>query len=345
MVSILNIQKQLIPDFLRVMRKRYEILHLVQLMQPVGRRSLSATLQTTERILRSEIDFLRAQGLVKVDSTGIRLSSNGTDLIVSMEPMIKTLFGLSQLEEEISSFLGVDQVFIVPGDVDRSNLVKKDMGRAAARILKQRSVEKQIVAVSGGSSVLAVAENMVSTQVLKQTTFIPTRGGVGEAVELEANYIASLMAKQTGGSYRLLHIPDELSEGAYHTLIQEPYIRQVLDDLKQAKIVIHGIGDAKSMAMRRQSSSDIIRKLEDAKAVGESFGYYFDVHGQIVHRVSTVGLRLEEVYQAKHVIAVAGGKSKAAAITAVCTKMKPQVLVTDETAARFILDKYQKNEE
>ena len=54
MESILKLQSKLLPDLLEVMRKRYEVLRHLQLMQPVGRRSLAAALNQTERVLRGE---------------------------------------------------------------------------------------------------------------------------------------------------------------------------------------------------------------------------------------------------------------------------------------------------
>lgn len=337
MDKILNLQKQLLPDLLQVMHKRYEILRHVQLMQPVGRRSLTAALKMTERVLRGEADFLRAQGLLSVDSTGMKLTEKGSELLADMEPLMKELFGLNQLEAELKAFLGVKEVIIVPGDADDSDWTKKEIGRAGARYLKEQAEPEQIVAVSGGSTMLAVAEMMLPTPAFKMTTFVPARGGVGEAVELEANYIASLMAKRTGGKYRMMHVPDQVSDEVYQTLIREPHIQEVLSSLKKARIVIYGIGDAKTMALRRKSDPGILKKLEETKAVGESFGYYFNRDGEIVHRIKTLGLKLEELDQVEKAVAVAGGSSKAEAIVAICSHISQDTLITDEGAARAIL--------
>lgn len=337
MKKILNLQKQLLPDLLQIMQRRYEILRHIQLMQPVGRRSLTSELKTTERVLRAEVDFLRAQGFVSVDSIGMKLTESGNQLLQEMEPLMKELFGLYRLEAELKAYLSVNHVIIVPGDADVSDWVKKEMGRAGARYLKQQAVPDQIVAVSGGTTMLALAEMMISSPAFKQTTFVPTRGGVGEAVELEANYITSLMAKRTGGKYRMLHMPDYLSDEAYQTLQKEPRIQEVLDLLKQARIVVHGIGDAKTMAIRRKSSPQVIAKLEKEKAVGECFGYYFNRDGQIVHRVRTLGLDLDKLELVEKKVAIAGGTSKAEAIVAICSLVSQDTLITDEGAAKAIL--------
>ena len=337
MKNLLNLQKQLLPDLLRVMHKRYEILRHIQLMQPVGRRSLSGVLDFTERVLRAEVDFLRTQDLVAVDSSGMRLTESGADLLSEMEPMMKELFGLNQLERDLESCLNLKKVIIVPGDSDQSDWVKKEMGRACARFLRKIAEPDQVIAVSGGSTMLAVAEMMMPSSAFKSTMFVPARGGVGEAVELEANYIASLMAKKTKGHYRMMHVPDQVSDQAYQTLLREPHIQEVLESLKRAHIVIHGIGNAMTMAVRRKSSQAVLDKLQREQAVGESFGYYFNRNGEIVYRVQSLGLKLDDLANAKNIIAVAGGSSKAEAIRAISTKVSRDILITDEGAAKAIL--------
>lgn len=338
MKAFLHMQKKLLPDLLQVMHKRYEVLRHIQLMQPVGRRSLTAALDTTERTLRTEVDFLRTQDLVAVDSRGMRLTDNGARLVADMEPMMKEIFGLNRLEDELQACLNLKNVVIVPGDSDQTDLVKKEIGRAAARFLRKISEPDQIVAVSGGSTMLAVAEMMKPTSALKQTTFIPARGGVGESVELETNYIASLMAKNTKGKYRLMHVPEQVSDQTYEMLLREPNILEVMEFLKKAGIVVHGIGDAKTMAIRRKSNASVLKKLEQEKAVGETFGYYFNRDGEIVERVPTLGLKLDDLEKAEKLIAVAGGSSKAEAILAICSKVSRDTLITDEGAAKAILE-------
>ncbi len=60
----------------------------------------------------------------------------------------------------------------------------------------------------------------------------------------------------------------------------------------------------------------ISRRSPTGHAVGEAFGYYFNEEGEVVHKVPTIGLQLEDLSHIEHVIAVAGGSSKAKAIRA-----------------------------
>lgn len=337
MEPILDLQKRLLPDLLETMRKRYEVLRHLQLMQPVGRRSLASALGITERVLRGEVDFLREQGLVRIEPVGMQLTAAGADLVWNMEPLVKELFGLTDLEKQLKEVLQLKNAVVVPGDSEGSDWVKKEMGRAGARMLKQWAQPDQVVAVAGGTTVAAVAEMMTAAPGLKETTFVPARGGLGEAVELEANYIASLMAQKSGGKYRLMHVPDQLSEEAYETLVKEPHIQEMLKVLRSSRIVIHGIGDATAMAIRRKSNPVLLDQLKQAGAVGEAFGYYFNNKGEIVYRGRSIGLGLNDLKQAQVIVAVAGGCSKAEAVAAICPVAGIDILITDEAAAKAIL--------
>ncbi|PTX59611.1 central glycolytic genes regulator [Melghirimyces profundicolus] len=340
MKSILELQRQLLPDLLEVMRKRYEVLRHIRLMQPVGRRSLASALAMTERVLRSEVDFLKDRGLVRIEAVGMSLTPLGADLVSDLEPIIKDLFGLTELEIRLARVLRLKKAVVVQGDSDQSDWVKKEMGRAGVRLLKQTARPGQVVAVAGGTTVAAVAEMMKASPALRESIFIPARGGLGEEVELEANYITSLMAQKAGGRYRLMHVPEQLSHEAYDTLIREPHIQEVLELVRSARIVVHGIGDATTMATRRKSSPELLRLLQEKGAVGEAFGYYFNRKGEIVYRGRSLGLSLEDLENVEMTIAVAGGAGKAEAIAAVCPVSGRDTLITDEAAARAILKQH-----
>lgn len=337
MRHILDIQKQLLPDLTDVLKKRYSILHHIHLSGTIGRRTLATNLDLTERVLRAEVDFLREQGLLDSESAGMSLSESGRKLLEDLEPLIKDLFGLSDLEEQLKERFGLNKVVVVPGDWDQSVFTKKELGRAGAAVLRKQATKDDVIAVTGGSTLAEIAGFLTGSTTLKGSLFVPARGGLGESVELQANTIASTMAKKTGGQYRLLHVPDHLGEEAYVSLMQDANIKELVDVIRSARIVVHGIGDAMVMARRRKVAPETIASLQQEGALAEAFGYYFDRQGRVVHKMPTVGLRLEDIQATEVVIAVAGGRSKGEAIASVMRFGHNDVLVTDEAAAQEIL--------
>ncbi|ATW82361.1 sugar-binding transcriptional regulator [Weizmannia coagulans] len=339
MRSLIEVQKKLYPDILAVMQKRYRILRSISFAEPVGRRTLAQMLGMSERILRSETDFLKNQKLIDVKPSGMSVTNDGAALLQNMESMMREISGINETEEKLKQALGLEDVVVVQGDSDKEPWVKNELGRACAVRMKAALTGNNIIAVTGGSTMAAVADVLTpDISAKRQLLFVPARGGIGEDVANQANTICAKMAERTGGKHRVLYVPDQVSPEVYKSVVNEPSIKEVLTLIKQADIVLHGIGEAMTMAERRKTGKEEMEKIIRGHAVGEAFGYYFNEQGEIVHKVRTIGLQLEDLHRIRHVFAVAGGASKAKAIKAYMnTKPESTVLITDEGAAKQIL--------
>ncbi len=212
------------------------------------------------------------------------------------------------------------------------------MGKAAANYLKNIVQDKDIIALTGGSTVKEVVDNMPKINTLKDAVVVPARGGIGRDVELQANTLVANLASKINANYKLMHVQDNLSEAALKAVMEEKSIKEVLDMIHKVNILIHGIGIAEVMATRRGIPSEEIAYIEEKKAVAEAFGYYFDMKGNIVHSSPTIGIKRESIRNANKLIAVSGGKKKAKAILAAEVRNKNSVLITDEGAAREIIN-------
>ena len=125
-------------------------------------------------------------------------------------------------------------------------------------------------------------------------------------------------------------------EGA-DILKEDVGVRSVVDIIKKADILVHGVGRASVMARHRRLAPELIAKLEEAGAVGEAFGQYCALDGTQVYMTNNAGLMLQDLQHIGTIIGIAGGKSKAAAILSVIRASRQDILVTDEAAATEIL--------
>lgn len=335
MDNLLAVQQRLIPDLVERMYRRLTILNTIYVHQPIGRRSLSEIVHLTERVLRTEIDMLKAERLIEVFPKGMTVTAEGESIIQSMGEFMNSYNGLTALGLQIKQQYQLKRVYVVKGDLDQDAEVKESLGAEAAKHLLNILTPDDRVTVTGGSTTATIAEHL---NVLPfNIEFTPARGGLGESVTHQANAIVARMAKKTGGTYHVLYVPDQVSETTYNNLIEEPAVKAVVEQIKSSDIVIHGIGDAAKMAERRQTNDDVMMELKAKNAVGEAFGYYFDKKGNIVYKVRTIGLQLEDL-DGKQIIAVAGGASKAEAIKAYLKFAPPQtILITDEAVAQQLL--------
>lgn len=335
--ALFEVQKKLVPDLVDKMYRRFQILSAIELHQPIGRRALSETVHLSERILRTETDILKIQGLITITSKGMSITESGEDVLYKMKASMDSLTRLEHVAHAIESRFAIQKVIVVSGDADIDDEVKLRMGQATSEYLESCFEDGTKVTVTGGSTMAYIARSMRPTD--KSINFIPARGGLGEEVSFQANAIAHLMADQTGGTFEVLYVPDQVSEAGYNALLEEQSVRRVLQHIQQADIVLHGIGSAQKMAERRHSTPQVMEKLMDGNAVAEAFGYYFDEEGNIVYRVRTIGIHLDDLTEDKRIIAVAGGNSKKEAIASYL-KIAPKhtVLITDSVVGNWLMN-------
>ncbi|MGI6604709.1 MAG: hypothetical protein GX062_08895 [Firmicutes bacterium] len=331
--ALADLQQRLVPELIDVLCGRYTILRTISLLQPVGRRVLAQELAVSERKLRGEVLFLRDQGLISSSGLGMSLTESGAVVVEDLAQYVRELKDLTRGEAALASYLNLERVIAVPGDSDSSETVRKDMGRAAARYLKSILTPGMVLAVSGGTTLAAAAEAVVPASFRGSVTVVPARGGMGEDLSKQAGTIAATIATKLGANYRLLHLPDSLGAEAAAAVAREPEIKEVLDLVRSASVLLLGIGAAQTMARRRHLCPDQLELLEQLGAVGETFGYYFNRQGEIVYVTPSTGLKLEDIQRIHKVVAVAGGSSKAEAMLSVLSyKFPPLTLVTDEGA-------------
>ncbi len=334
---MLLVLERLAPEAIDLIDTRYRILRHIYYHEPVGRRQLCKELNLSERLVRSEIEKLKVRGAAVSAPAGISLSQSGRELLQDISEIVPSLFSIQPLAEKIKQSFNLQESIIVPGDSSQDHLSLKDLGRAAAGYLRKILKPDSVLAVTGGTTLAAMAAAMKGSTDMKDVLVVPARGGLGEGLEQQAGTIAAKIAVTLGAQYRLLHIPDNIEENTAEILKKDVHIKEILQLIKTSSILIHGIGPALEMAARRGLTPPIMAMLQEKNAVAEAFRYYFDEKGNIVYEVPGIGLEMSDLGNIETVVAVAGGRKKADAIKAVLSHGQLDVLITDEGAAREIM--------
>ena len=340
MQNVLSVIEEVIPDIMYKLQNRYQILRNVFLLGPVGRRVVSERMGITERVLRTESEGLKKQGLIKTSKMGMELTEKGEAVYHQLDQLMGQLLGMKEKEKKLASYLEIEHCVIISGDVDEQSKLHEEMGRAAVEALDFLLPEgTNIIAVMGGTTMAEAANQMNETLSRKRKLmFVPARGGLGESVDIQANSISALMAQKTGGENRVLYVPEQVSVETYKPLLQEPGIKKTLKLVDDANCVLYGIGDAKLMAERRGMNEEVLALIETKAAVGEAFGEFYNQSGGVVYKIPRIGLQSDKLADIASVMVVAGGKSKAKAIEAHIKKAPRHTwLITDEGAANEIL--------
>ncbi len=336
--EILKLQQKIVPELIELLEKRYNILRTIYYNQPIGRRILANQLDLGERVVRTEINFLKSQNLIDINTPGMTVTEEGEEIIDKLKSFIHEIKGLSEIESIIKTTLGLKNVIIVPGDMDEDKTVIKEIGRAAANFLKVTLKSGHTIALTGGSTIKEVIDNFPKMNNIEDVLVVPARGGMGRNVETQANTLAANLSKKTNGSYKMLHVPDNISDRILDSILNERDIKDVLDSIKNADVLIYGIGKAEEMAVKRGMDPEKVENIVDKGAVGEAFGCYFDKKGSLVCSTSSVGVTLSDTKRIPIRIAVAGGASKADAIISTEFGNDNSTLITDEGAARGLME-------
>ena len=338
MKHIFDLLELIIPEGINSLKTRYLILECISYQQPVGRRVLAIQTQISERILRAETEIMKKMGLIESSALGMKVTYKGQSVLDELFSNMQDLKCLSHLEEKLKQKLYLRKATIVPGNVDESHTTKIQLGKAAAFLLENLLSDCQTIALTGGTTV----EHMVRAMPKIHNHYddliiVPARGSIGGKVELQANTLVAKLAEKLNANYLHLHLPDNLSQETINSIKKEPQVQKTLQKVEKTDIIIFGIGNALTMAKRREVPSEVFNLLQQNGAVSEVLGYYFDAQGTTIYSQATIGIDLEKALLIENRIAIAGGESKAAAIFSACNTIKGSYLITDEGAARAIL--------
>jgi len=334
--SYLKIQQKIIPEATALLERRYNILRTIFNHQPIGRRTLSQKLELGERTVRGDLDFLKSMDFIDVSLPGVSLTEKGIDMLNNLRALVSEIKGLDDMETVLKRDLGYQKIIVVPGDSDKDPNVKRELGNVAALYLSSVIRSKDVIALTGGSTIKEMVTSFPKMD-FRDNLIVPARGSLGKILDIQSNNVVAALAEKVNAGYKLLNVPDNLSSESLEVLLKEREIKEVVDLIRKAQIVVLGIGRADKMAKRRGLSEEEISELMVDGAVGEAFGAYFGKSGRVIRKINSVGVSLDDFGKVRHLIAVTGGSSKAEAIEAVRLKNDNAVLITDEGAARKIV--------
>lgn len=332
---------EVVPEFIPVYQRRIKILQTILNEGPIGRKALADKMNMTERPLRSESEILKQYQLINSTSAGMTITTKGEQALADASDFMREIAQTHVVERALARKLDIAEVRIVPGNIDQTPNVLYEMGLSLTNFLDQKlSQGPHTIAVTGGSTILNVAQHIQPILGHNRSfTVVPARGGIGVSAAAQANTISDLLAKRLHGTNLSLYAPENLSENAYLTLLNEPSMQHTLAQLNKADILLFSVGDANIMAGRRELDEESRRKIRENEAVGEAFGCFYNYKGEIIHRIPRIGLQIEHIQNIELPILIAGGSRKAEAITAFA-KIAPKslVLIIDEGASEMILN-------
>ena len=327
--------KKFAPDLIEKLIFRFKILEYISINAPVGRRNIASHLGVGERIVRNELEFFTDEKFIEVIKSGTFITELGESILQELRGLVNNLNENHIIAEELKNKLRIKKVLVCDSYQDEI-LGREQLAKVASEYFLNIISEKDVIAISGGTTVKSFVDTMSVKKYYNEISVIPARGSLGNGLECQSNVVANNLSKLKAKFFGTF-LPDYLDELTFDRLKDLEEVKTLIEYLDKINVLIFGIGRADAMAKRRSLKSSEINLLNEKNAVSEAFGNYFDINGNIVYSSNTIGLDMEQYLKINDVIAIAGYGEKYKAIISICNIRKDMTLITDRDTAKLIL--------
>ena len=226
------------------------------------------------------------------------------------------------------------------------------LGVLAAQYFSSLLKPDSIIGISWGTNLYQMVQ-AIKRVSLPDAEVVQLVGGTGtEKGSAIGPLLAPMLADRLGCSCRFLNAPLVTnSQELRNALLEEPSIREALDRANQADIALVGIGalhlDIYNPYRLGYLTADEVNTMKSLGVVGDVCCLHFSTDGEILDMEINrrmMSISQESLARIPTVIGIAGDSRKSEAIYGALRAGLVNVLITDETAARGVLDLRQKED-
>lgn len=253
-----------------------------------------------------------------------------------------------ELEAKLREKYGVAEAMVVECAEDSDGSIMSRIGEAAAHFLETTIQESEVIGISSWSqTILKMIDNIHPMSQGKAKSVVQTLGGIGNPnIQKHATHLTTRLAQLTGAEPIILQAPAvAASKEAKLVLLGESYVRAATEQYENISLAFIGIGAIKPSEILAQSgntfSESELMQLTEQGAVAEMSQRFLNANGeQVITPLNerVIGMSLEQLRKVPRVVALAGGKSKTAAIDATLKSGIISIIVTDKFTAKRLTE-------
>jgi DNA-binding transcriptional regulator LsrR (DeoR family) len=294
-------------------------------MEDLTQAEIAARLGLTRLRVNRILSECRASGLVRVHLAS-RLES-----CVALEGRLVRDFGLAD-------------AVIIPTPEDQEKLAGL-IGMAAGDYLSRylARTEVKVFGVGWGATLHETIRHIAPAD-LPSLWVTAMMGGLTQGLELNTFETAGELARRLNAQCTYLAAPIYAGSAASRdTLVALDVFAEVFERICAVDLALLSLGDLtpRSLLVRHGLPKDVtVKELRAAGAVGDVLGQFLDARGRpIDHPINdrVIGLPSARLAEVRHVVLAAGGRNKAAVVSAALRGGIPRVLITDEETAKAAL--------
>lgn len=250
------------------------------------------------------------------------------------------------LEKMLVERFRLREARVLQGDGSAYPQMLRRLGGLAARFLEQNVQERTVLGISWGTALYEVV------QALRPRHFPGVRvvqliGSVSSSEpQVDGMGLARAFARRFEGRHYTLPAPWLVEDkNLRDSLMNDRHLREVLDLASQVDVAVVGVGTVNpalcSLLRAGYLTLEEVHSLQAMGVVGDVCGQHFTIEGVVTDipvAGYVFGVKVETLRAIPLVVGVAGGRAKASAILGALRAGLVNVLVTDESAAREVLD-------
>jgi DNA-binding transcriptional regulator LsrR (DeoR family) len=311
------------PDQLRLLAQVARMYHERGLKQPEIAVELHLSQARVSRLLKQAVDL----GIVRT--------------VVTLPPGVYT-----DLEDEVRDRYALRDVVVVDAGGAGGDVIRA-LGAGAAQYLDATLTGGEVIGISSWSeTLLSAVESLRSQNGQPAEQVVQLVGGVGNPqVQVQATRLASRLAEMTGAEPVFLPAPGLVSSPAVcRALMDDTSVAAVADAWLRVTMALVGIGSLEPSPLLQRSGNAVAdadrEALRRLGAVGDVCYRFFDERGELVDSGldgRVVGIPPRDFRRIPRRLGIAGGERKFSAIRAALLGGWVNVLITDLTMARRLL--------
>jgi len=249
------------------------------------------------------------------------------------------------LEQRLVRTFGIKDARVLSGRFDDYEEVLGWVGKLAARYFEENVHDGMTIGISWGGALYEMIR-AIRPRDYRNVEVVQLIGATGaEATPTSGPILAQLLAERLHCRSYQLHAPLVVKEkSAREALMNERHIKETLERARRADMAIVGVGTTSkgyySLVRAGYLTEEEADQVRASGAVGDVCAQHYDLEGNwldIDLNRCVVGINHEDLRRIDNVIGVVGGEVKASAIYGALRGDYINVLITDEAAARRVL--------
>lgn len=253
---------------------------------------------------------------------------------------------VSELEAELTQKFGLMKAIVVSEPTDEPGMLLPRLGSAAASYIKSILSPNSVFGISWGTAISAVVDAIepepdLPIKVVQLVGALGAQNSVYDGHGL----VQRLAAKYNSDAF-YLNAPFLVNDQTVAQALEDtPSIRSVIELGESCDLALLGIGSLEaansSFLQAEYVSLEDFEKLRELQMVGDICGRHFTIAGEILdiefhHRI--IAITPQALKNISLRIAVAGGPHKVIPILGALRSGLPNLLVTNESTARQIVN-------